>query len=134
VPPGLSAAAFVNSRDYAVLFGGSLGLPEQVFRAALMIAVRKSGLSIRVNARSDSCISPALAKHLLGARCEAAVSSRHFRRSITFELDTQASPAMSKFLQKDYARDFAPRANRPQPNGYRGLNLIERGPAALSGS
>jgi len=33
---------------------------------------------------------------------------------------------MPKLLRKDYARDFAPRANTPQPNGYRELNLIEQ--------
>jgi len=63
-----------------VLFGGSVGqLKEAASRAVLMIILRKTGLSIRANAVSNSTVSRVLAKQLRRSLRGGILSSR-FRR------------------------------------------------------
>ncbi len=55
-----------------------------------MSALRRSGLSIRVNALSISMAS------LVVANCLGGFLSNHFRTSITFESDTEHLPRVRK--------------------------------------
>jgi hypothetical protein len=97
---GLSVSA-----DQAVRFGGSGGaIVEAASRAVLMIALRRNELSIRENACSNSMVSRVVAKHLRGSP-SGGFFSNNFRRSITFEFDTEHLP---RFLPENYDCDFAP--------------------------
>jgi hypothetical protein len=79
-----------------------------------MIIRRKTRLSIRENAFSNSMISRGLAKHSGGGNF-----SYRFHRKTTFDIKHHRLTN----LLNNYPREFAGWANTEQSNGYRWLNV-----------